>query len=95
MRFKAGERPRDIFPITQFMVRSKIFAMEHPPRWADCSKVFRQLSSERAALRALSKGNDDSVPVDSLVVLRKHELIAWDGKSYALTSNGRAMVFFC
>jgi len=70
--------------------------MEHPPKWATCSKVFRQLSSaERAALRALTKGSDDSVPVDALVVLRKHELIAWDGKSYALTANGRAMVFFC
>ena len=70
--------------------------MELPPRWANCSKVFRQLSSaERAAIRTLSKGNDDSVPVDTLVVLRRHELIAWDGKSYALTADGRAMAFFC
>jgi len=70
--------------------------MEHPPRWANCSKVFRLLSSaERAAIRTLTKGTDDSVPVDALVVLRKHELIAWDGKSYALTADGRAMAFFC
>ena len=70
--------------------------MEHPPRWANCSKVFRLLSSaERAAIRALTKGTDDSVPVDTLVVLGKHELIAWDGKSYALTADGRAMAFFC
>jgi hypothetical protein len=69
-------------------------AMDDQPSWSDCSRLLHQMTDdERAALKAMAKGEVRSVSADQLGQLKAMQLVY--ANSLKLTPNGYAVLAWC
>ena len=64
--------------------------------WNQCTQILASLSvPERIGLKSVAKGVPDSVSRECLDRLQAIGLVAYDGLTWCVTANGRAIAHFC
>jgi hypothetical protein len=64
--------------------------------WSQCVQIFASLTvPERIGLKSVLKGVPESVSRECLARLQAIGLVAYDGHTWQLTENGRAIAHFC
>jgi hypothetical protein len=64
--------------------------------WLRCSQILAQMSAEECAgLKQAANGRLRSVPPAVFEKLKAQQLMRYDGKTWTLTEDGRAIVFWC
>ena len=63
--------------------------------WARCSQIRVGISNEeRASLKLVAQGKAAALSGEMLKMLRSRGLVQYDGATWAVTSDGRAIAFW-